>query len=910
MIGLSSCRILRALPLAPLLLAATSATRAADVPPASWAFTAAASPAYHLRTVRAAPGIRAVVTASLDGTTACFEFDGRPRWSSQPAGGFPFDLAVADLDGDGRDEALVASGDGVLRAYGPDGALRWEFPTPAPLYQVCVARDRHGKATVLTGGVEQVLYALGPDGKVRHQLKTEHCIRLLRAGDTTGDGDEQVAMTTSSSGLTGLLQLFLLNASDLSVRWHHPNLSVRGMNPGRRFFSLLLTDLNRDGKAEVVIGGGWRENGAIHAYDQQGKLLFTKSDRRIPSIPYRMSLLRKVKVPGDEYLLGHFGNVLILYETDGTLRETITGPYSFADSHFDEESKTLFMGSEVSGGTAIYAYRLDQPGWKRAYTSQPVHSRLAEIERNLATLHRQIREFRAPAYQPASRPALAITQIRDPRGFRHVEFAGSITLSQKVDDPGELWCQERDRRMPYKHTADELVAIIAEKEARGENVLVWAGHGDAVFFPLETFRRLLEAGPKHLKGFVFAEMEGTGDHTRAVVEQILYPLAELCRAHGKIVFFRNKNVFWNGTCYLPFWSQVLLNERFRDVFVPGLEETNCRSQELSLAGRIGLWQTGSFNRWACRTVTDDANFNRMFEWGGQQILTHHLRTLVATASQGADIFLSDIHAGARGTPPRVLDAADPLASGDSPGGNEQLFAQLVPFYRMLEQGIVQIPTRENLLSCASLALVMRAPPSAAFLRHGTNGHRYSFPQDGDPAMVFGRLDTYWGGAPLAASDFSSYAMNVRLRTCNFLPELPHGLIPIIPQHAAGRGRFPLALETDGENFFDAAGRPHSAAGYRPEVEKLLRSAAAALPVAVAGPAHWSAVKLDDRHIRLTLVDPGYLDPAARSVEIVAQHLRVKRAVDILSREALPVEGRRIPVVIPAGTFRLVDLELD
>lgn len=879
----------------------------------AWAFPAGPSPAYHVRTLRQQAGPRAVVTACSDGTTACFSALGRPLWSARGAGGFPFDLAVADLDGDGLDEVLVASGDGSLYAYGPDGRSLWTFARTAPLYQVCVARDADGKVIILTGGVEQVLYALSADGKVRQQLKTEHCIRHLRAGKVLGAGADAVAMATTSSGLTGILKLFLVNPADLSVHWQRTDLTTPGMNPGKRFFSLLIDDLNHDGKAEVVLSGGWRENGIIYAFGARGETLFAKSNRQIPNVPYRMNLLRKITVPGDEYVLGHFGNLLIIYETNGDLREIVTGPYSFADSCFDAEQKTLFMGSAVSGGTEIYAYRLDQPGWKEAFKTQRAAGRLREIETNLAVLNRQIRDFQAPVYQPAPRPALAISPSPAPHGYHHVTFAGSITLSQKIDKPDELWCRERDRRMPYKNTADELVSAITGKEAKGENVLVWAGHGDAVYFPLATFERLLRAGPAHLKGFVFAEMEGTSQHTQEVVEQIILPLAELCRQHGKIIFFRNKNIFWNGTCYLPFWSRVLLNEKYRDVFVPALEETNCRSQELSLAGRIGLWQSGVFTRWACRTVTDDANFNRMFEWGGQQVLSHHLRNLVSTASMGADIFLSDIHAGVRGTPTWVMDGVDPLAAkdkaADDSGNNGYLFEQLAPFYRLLEKGIVQVPAREQLRSCADLALVMQAPPSENYLKHGLNGHRYSFPRDDDPPMVFSRLDSYWGGGLVPEHDFSAYAMRVRQRTCNFLPELPYGIVPIIPAGAATQGRFRQTLRTDGEFFLDQAGKRFTAAEFKPAVEKALQAAGARLPIAVAGPAHWSAVSLDEKHIRVTLIDPGYLDPAERAVEVIFQTIKPIRCTDILSREILVTRNEKLTVTIPAGTFRIIDLEL-
>lgn len=62
--------------------------------PVAWAFSAGLSPAYHVQTMRPQPGARAVVTASLDGTTACFSLEGRPLWSAKGAGGFSFDLEL------------------------------------------------------------------------------------------------------------------------------------------------------------------------------------------------------------------------------------------------------------------------------------------------------------------------------------------------------------------------------------------------------------------------------------------------------------------------------------------------------------------------------------------------------------------------------------------------------------------------------------------------------------------------------------------------------------------------------------------------------------------------------------------------------------------------------------------------
>lgn len=285
------------------------------------------------------------------------------------------------------------------------------------------------------------------------------------------------------------------------------------------------------------------------------------------------------------------------------------------------------------------------------------------------------------------------------------------------------------------------------------------------------------------------------------------------------------------------YSMILLESGFEDVFIPALEETNSRTAELSLAGRIGLWLTGSFNQWSCRMVTDNANFDRMWEWAGHQVLHHHLRHLVSRAALGADVFFNNIHQG-------------PFTSA--------LHRQLLPFYDMLEKGIIHIPDREELLSVADICLVMKSPPAQDYIRHGTNGHNYRYPTDTHPTMVFDRLDCYWAGAPLKAHDFSGFGLGLNRRMCNFLPTMPYGLVPILPDDTDPTDtRFRSKVSTDGQHYFDAQGKRFTADVYRPVVENLLKQSATRLPIRVAGDAHWSVVRLDPTHVRVTLIDPGY-----------------------------------------------------
>ena len=849
------------------------------------AFTTGGHTVYHLRPATVVKGGRAIVSAALDGYVLCHSADGRLLWKTQTGGNMPFDLAVADIDSDGLDETFVASGDGSLYAIGHDGRRLWTFSRTAPLFQVAVAKMAGGATVILTGGVEQVLYTLSPQGKVLRQMQTPHCIRHVRTGSVLGNGGDQVAVATASTGLSGILSLWLVDPANLNVLWKQTNIGTKVANSGRRFFSLLLLDMNHDGKQEILLSNGWGENGKLYAFDHTGKQFLAKSDTRIPNVSYRMNLLSHVKLPADEFVLGLFANILIVYNLDGTCREVITAPYDYSNGAFDPSTKTYYLGGSTSGDDGIYALPLDRPGWQKAFQGIKPAGKLARVEANVAQLKKQIAAFRPPPYQPKPSQVIAIARRPGDAKYSHLSFVENLSLSQKFDDCKEVWCRSTDARQPYKLTADEIVAMAREREAAGRDFLIWSGHGHAVYMPLSTMERVLQAAPRHLYGFEFAEMEGVDEDMQAVVERIIIPLAELCARHGgKKIVFRNKNIFYTGAAYVPFWQKVFSNPKLTDVFAPALEETNSRTAELSLAGRVGLWLNGTFNRWASRVVTDNACFDRMWEWSSQQVQNHHLRQLIANAALGATVFFTSVHQG-------------PFS--------RDLEEQFAPFYEMIEKGIIHIPERQELLSVSPTVLAMKSPPSPLYIRHGINGHAYRYAEDDHSPMVFDRLDAYWGGAPTLPHDFSSYAMNVQRRTTNFLPETPYGLVAIVPEAGELPGR--RRISTDGQFFYDGAGARKTAPEYRSTIEKALRESAAELPIVVKGSVNWSVARLDSTHVRVTLVDSGYLDPNDREAEIVIQKLQATECVDILSGEKLRIESGRVRLTVPMGAVRIVDL---
>ena len=724
-------------------------------------------------------------------------------------------------------------------------------------------------------------------------------ITRVRAGDILGQGRDLVAVASTTNALAGTLSMSLVDPDDMRVIWSHTGIGSYASNTGRRFFSMVILDLNNDQKEDILVSGSWGQHGKIFAYDQDGELMFEKSDPRIPNVPYRMNILVPVKLPTDEYIIGQFGNIIIVYNMDGSCREVITGPYSYANASFDPETDILYCGSSVSGGDELVTIHLDRPGWQQAFEEAKPVGKLAQIIANMEELKEQVGAFEPPEYQPEPRPVDIILQdeyhLRTPEELReryedgkYTNYISHLVLCQKPE-PGALWCRDISAFGDYDLSADEVVEAAKLWESRGQDFLVQAGHTTALHMSPETFERVLKAAPNHLWGFEFSEIgQKLDEKEQEIVENVMLTLAKQCRKYGnKKILMRTKNIFWNGNIYHPFWENVLLDGQYSDLFVPGLEETNSRTQELSLAGRLGLWQSGVYDHWASRAESDNPCFNRSWEWSSQQVLSHNIRNLISNASMGSDIYFNGVFQG-------------PF----SPALEKQLW----PFYEMLEKGMIHIPERSELVSLSPVALEMKSPPSPEFLGHGTN-HAASIYQGDQPPLVFDRMDWYWGAVPLAEYDFSKYVYGIERRMTNFLPLSPYGMVTILPdKDIAGLHKpYEQKITTDGRYFYDEKGKSYEPSEYRPVVEETLKKAAKELPVIVEGEANWAVVKMDESHFRVTLVDPGYLDPDDRDVKIVLQHGEWSRCTDILGREDLPVEDGKISVRIPMGSVRIVDL---
>ncbi|MDA3927180.1 MAG: hypothetical protein PF904_21110 [Kiritimatiellae bacterium] len=869
-------------------------------------FTTGGHTVYHLQCADIGANVTAIVGACYDGAVVCYTSAGERVWINEKNDGFPLDLATADIDNDGLDEALIAYADGKLVAIDHDGKLLWTFERPAPLIQVCVVNDPKTGPVILTGGAEKILFALTAKGVLRGSHQFEYLVRHIRAGNIRGDGRQYAAVVINKNDKSRCI-LHLIDPVNLKPVWEKPtNLTTRNPTTGTKIevewlgnrapvYSMLIADLDGDGRDEIALTSGFDKLGVYNVYNGDGKKISQSEKAPSRRSAYRMNLIAHGRTGEGERVVGIFGNELLVYRFDGKVEHSAEGPYAFTSLAFDDKSSICYLGSSVAGGDGIHLLHLDDPGWKKAYREIKGVGRITEVQSNLEKLAQQVAAFKRPAYQKAPRATRVITgrdydEIRKlflaDADYANVKFSLFTLFTEDFDRSTleGIWKKKRESRHKYNFTAKEIIGYCAEREKRKEPFSVWAGHGnDPFYMQLSTIEGMIKVAPTMLKALVFSEMERTDEDMAYAVQQHILPIADMCRKQRTTkIILRCKNVFWNASYRLKLWGPTLLGGKYSDIFIPSMEETNGRTQALSLSGRTGLWLAGYFDYVSTRVVTDNACYSRLWEYGAQQTQSHLLRALVLGASLGSDTFLVNIYQG---------DQRD-----------------LAPFYRMIEKGVIAIPDPESLLSVNEVCLGMRQP-SGRFLEHGKNGHSISFYKPREPPAVFDRMDCYWGGAPTADYDFSRYAMGSQRRMLNFLPPNPYGMIVTVPEEADLKAipHLRTMLETDGEVFYDQQGKAVSAPAFKQRAEEVLRKGASRLPVLVRGEVAWTVVRIDSTHVRITLIDSGYIDPADRDAEIVLQHIKGVGCTDILRREALPLNGNIVRLTVPAGSLRVVDI---
>jgi len=845
---------------------------------------------------------------------------------------FPYDLAVGDLDGDGQAETLVASADGTLHVLGPDGRLRWKFTASAPLYQVAIARAG-GSVWVLTGGVDRNIYLLDAGGTLRKTLPTERVVRLLRAGDLDGDGNDEVIQISHK----GEMQALTLPSLDLhrKDRWgDRKALKLRPFEkqarPDKglwRPYSFSLDDLDGDGRCELLLGSSFYNQGGIQVLGPSGAPLWQQAEgfaSRDEGIASTFLAAGDVdpQQPGKEVIALAATRVFV-FNSGGKLLTRGQAPIPFNDLCLVPNPggpADLFLASSPNGDDRIYRVVLSD-GWPTALATLGREGRMGTITANLHTLRRQIMDYQGPAPpnrryihivtggQPSDLKALrqharVLEFYRKRFPYENCVFAMRINVVAAEPVPG--FARPTERRQARGLRSADIPQFLAQCEAAGWPFVVTVGHDCTPQITLDTVRRILEACPNTCLGFQASENTEFGPPLQRFLNDYWYPLMDLCRAHGKKAFLIEKGAWW---ALIPATDdgRRLADGTYADVLVPSVEDSNSRCPELNLSGRLGLYLSGAVNTFSARTIPDELCWNRYWEW--ETAMTGHpfLRRQLVQALLGAGVF--DY---------RIQDLKDERFTPVATESIELLI-------HMLGKGLLVPPRPEEMANVAPIALRLREP-SPELLKEAFNFHENEkFEARGQERdWPFSGLACHWGAAPAQPNYIGSYLLEIDRHALNLAPADPFGFPAIVPA-STDPNRLPWARgawETDGRTFYKE-GAAFAGDQARSAVLADFQRAAEQLPFQLQ-PApgrprldvFMQAQRLGPGAYRLTLIDSGILDPAERRVLLNIRPARadppaaaVDTLRDSLSGELLEVHENQVEVAVPAGAFRILEVRL-
>ena len=881
-----------------------------------------------------------VFASTYEGTLLVVTQSGEIKWKNTLSGFMNHDIWAQDIDNDGASEYFAANADGSVYALDHQGHIMWRFaPTEAPMNAVTVITN--GKTpVVVAGGYDNSFYYIDVNGKLINEVKSadysisipkykhtssfdeegarepkrnRHAINFLRPINKN-DGTQSLVVQTAINSMqtSGSLYLFDYLAQKPS---YGQDISATNTPIG----DLKVVDIDNDGNDDILMGSTKIKKNGLTIFHPSNKKqsIFTleKISKKLKEFGYRVAQPEVVNYQSKKSFFLLYGNRLAIFPVDSTIHDVTiyTSHYSFNDMWRIENTNKIILASVQSGGSDIHIIDLDNERWSDEFEALEPTGKMQRVNQNVQTLKKQVNAYR-PQYQ--NKPVYFMSDNRnaDPRVIEHLRenYQSPVFLnygnlgSENYDRSiikNKAYRNKKDRRQKYNLSQEDVLAK-AKKLYKGDHgASFWGGHGnDPHFRSLDTHKKTLDLAKGSKTVMIFPEIAHYNRDFVEMLDDFFYPLAEYSQQKNGIIFLRNKHTFWQSQVYRSGWSRLLSGE-FADVFVPGMEETTDKSMELSLSARMGLWAAGSVDAWGTRFSRDNTSFDRLRQRSHQMVPNHALRQFVYHIASGSTYINNFAY--------------------------DSKYMEVL--WEMIAKGIIYVPNIRDIVSFSPVHLSI-LPPDGHYTDEGNNVkwlNMFDAKVEEDNKLVFSRLNGTWPGAPVTDYDFSRYAAGVKDRRLNFLAPYNNGLVLMTPPQEGPyadkeANRPPLKdslnplyadilqeFYTDGRNYYSEDGKHVFAADqYYTVIEQAIKQAATSLPIKVTGAVASVTAQMSSEKLRLTLIDSGYINPSDRPVTLqFNDKLNIESVVDVLTGEKIKVEYKKATLVVPAGLFRFIDINL-
>ena len=869
-----------------------------------------------------------IVYATYDGDVVCLDRASERELWRRRIGGFPFCMTLTDVQGDGVQEVLLSTAFNRIALIGLDGRVRLNIETAYPPYSV----DFGGGLLYWLGPMADAVRIIDPAGEAVGEValspegvKPYYRPSRVRLGvvDERGEPDLLVfrirgALQTYDPA-TGAFRGVLENMVPVNAL-RSPGEDVptpadrRDPLPEWRgnLRNFILWDVDGDGREEICganirwkwPGGCVAEIAVVDGTDRVvwRRPLFDGVDLDRPETlcdDPKLALVAAGDGPDSERLAVLFGPNLYLLDREGAVRHAgrcgIDSFTHMAASTDGQRARTLVIGSAAMGiARSLYCLTPDSTAdvpFSSLHLAQDPFA--AQMLERLDSMKAQL-SGKLGRHDPQDPPYLFNIQPS--------LFPGPWNPSANEAVTENLRTAFRRYGVAIGMGSNAALLYAGELEKRGIPHYVTLSHQSRIFPNRgpDRVRELFESAPDTCRGVAFHETQAlvarpTSGAMRHYFRAYLLPILDVCAEAGKSAYFQQKTGWYVIAPAHPA-TRGLFDQKYRDHLVLSHEDSLCLASELDLMATTGLYLSGA-GRPMASVIPDLFRMVRFMndetDLKDPSIL---LRYLVTRAFLGArefrlqyrdDLFSEAVY----DDDPKVIFA---------PLGRQVLET----FVELLHSRVVCPPRPGDIVGISPVAISMN-PPDPTFM-HSANIQKK--PNIMAPASRAGLLSGFdWGGYKASEAYLPSYILGIEHHAHNFAFETPYGMPVILPHWSPAKASFNTIIETDGTHVLTGDGRK-TGRDARDEVAALFERAADDLPFR-AERVFCIGNRLDADTVRILLCDPKIYTPEDVVTTLsIRDDVRVTGLRDALTGESLPVRDHRARIRVPAGLFRIVDLE--